>query len=236
MAVFGWLRKEPKHLVDQRRRMSEALVDYPVYEPPHRQGPHGPRHLSDQEAREFWARGKENFSHFMERRKERLDALRTFLARFDVAMDLEQAGLAAVSAWLPGNCGTLVSDLGKEETVQIFFRYLAPWVGDLRGLNVIFDLGIFFGECVIFRNPRLHWIDRQGLSDGGHAAGTAYHIDGFKRRRDWLDPMCSMLYLCGDDERDFKDMNARPGASAYQLGPRVSAERLVGTVRDLSTR
>jgi hypothetical protein len=158
--VIGWRRTEPKHLVDRRRRMSKALVDYPVYEPPHRQGPNGPRDLSDQEAREFWARGKENFSHFMEHRIERQDALRAFLANFDVAMTLEQAGLAAVSAWLPGNCGALVRDIDKEETIQIFFRYLVPWVGDLRGLNVIFDLGIFFGECVIFRYPRLHRINQ----------------------------------------------------------------------------
>ncbi|KRR12235.1 hypothetical protein CQ12_31820 [Bradyrhizobium jicamae] len=37
------------------------------------------------------------------------------------------------------------------ETMQIFFRCLKPWEDNLRGLNVIFDLGIFFGECVIAR-------------------------------------------------------------------------------------
>jgi hypothetical protein len=225
--VFSWLQKEPNHLIDHRRRMSQALIDYPAYEPLHRQGPNCPRHLPDQEAREFAARGRENFSHFIEHRKERLVALKAFLAKFGVAMDLEEKGLVAVSAWLPGNCSALVADLGKDETMQIFFRYLVPWEGDFRGLNVIFDLGIFFGECVIIRNPLLHWINRPGVSDGGYAVGSAFNIGGFKLRRDWLDPMTKMLYLSGDDEKDLR--NTHPGQ-------RVRADRLVGTVRDFSTR
>jgi len=207
--------------------MLEALIDYPAYEPLHRQGPNSPRHLPDQEVRAFAARGRENFSHFKEHRKERLGALKAFLAKFGVDMDLEDKGLAAVSAWLPGNCGALVADLGKDETMQIFYRHLMPWEGNLRGLNVIFDLGIFFGECVIVRNPRLHWINWPGASEDGYATSSAYHIGGFRLRRDALDPMSAMLHLSGDDERDLRNI---------ATGQRVRADRLVGTVRDFSTR
>lgn len=225
--MFSWLHKEPSHLIDERRRMSEALIDYPAREPLHRQGPNCPKHLPDQEAREFAARGRENFSYFMEHRNERLNALKAFLAKFGVAMDLEERGLAAVSAWLPGNCGALVADLGKAETTQIFFRHLVPWSGDFLGLNVIFDLGIFFGECVIVRNPRLHWINWPGVSNEGYALGSAYHIGGFKLRRDGLDPIGRMLRLCEDDASDSRHETA---------GRQVRADRLVGTVRDFSTR
>jgi hypothetical protein len=225
--MFGWLHKDSEHLVECRRRVSGALIDYPVYEPLHRQGPNCPKDLSSQEVQEFVARGRDNFSNFEEHRNERLGALRAFLEKFGVDMGLEERGLAAVAAWLPGNCGALVANLRKEETIQIFFRHLVPWEGDLRGLNVIFDLGIFFGECVIFRNSGLHWINWPGISEGGYATSSAYHIGGFRQRRDWLDPIHAMLYLCGDDEKDIRDKT---------IGLRVDAGRLVGTVHDLSTR
>jgi hypothetical protein len=151
--MFGWLRKNSRHLTDLRRRMSQALADYPAYQPLHRQGPNCPRHLPDQEAREFAARGRENFQYFTEQRPERLRALEAFLAKFDLVANLQNEGLAAVSGWLPGNCGALLPDLSRDETMQTFYRYLVPWEGSLRGLNAIFDLGIFFGECVIGPEP-----------------------------------------------------------------------------------
>jgi len=225
--MFGWLRREPRHLADHCRRMLEALADYPVYEPLHRQGPNCPRHFPDQEMQEFAARGRDNFAYFMEHRAERLNALKGFLAGFGVSIDLQEPGLATVSTWLPGHCGALVPNLGRDETMQIFFRYLKPWEDNLRGLNVIFDLGIFFGECVLARNPRVHWINWPGASDNGEAAASALHLTGFKSRRDGLDPMGRMLYLCEDDAKDFRDKTQ---------GERVSAERLLATVRDYSTR
>jgi hypothetical protein len=225
--MFGWLRREPRPLADHRRRMLEALADYPVYEPLHRQGPNCPRHLQDREAREFAARGRDNFSYFMAHRAERLSALKGFLAGFGLSVDLQDNGLGAVSAWLPGHCGDLLPTLGLDETMQIFFRYLKPWGDNLRGLNVIFDLGIFFGECVIARNPRVHWINWPGTSDNGEAAASGSHLAGFKSRRDGLDPIGRMLYLCEHDARDFRDNTQ---------GKRVSADQLLATVRDYSTR
>jgi hypothetical protein len=225
--MFGWLRREPRHLVDLRHRMSQALADYPVYEPPHRQGPNAPRGSSDEEARAFAARGRENFVYFEERRAARLSALRAFLAKFDVVAGLEE-GLAVVSAWLPGNCGALIpAHLSRDETMQLFYRYLAPWEGNLRGLNAIFDLGVFFGECVIARNRNLHWINWPGASDNGVAISSAFNIDGFRSRRDALDPMGRMLRLCEDDAHDIRKKTP---------GERVSVTRLLGTVRDYSKR
>jgi hypothetical protein len=232
--MLGWLRRDPAHLKEHRRRMSDALLDYPVYAPPYRQGPNYPRHLQikgedvyGRLLREFTARGRENFTYFLEQRNARLTALGIFLAKFGVMMGIDDTGLAAVSAWCPGNCGALVPNLRLDQTRQAFFQLLEPWTGQLRGLNVIVDLGVFLGECLIFRNQRLHWIYRPGTSDDGSSNSSGFQIDGFKDRRDWLDPIGFLYRVCGNDEVDL-----RAGA----VGRSVRSDALVGKVRDFSTR
>ncbi len=161
--MFRWLRRDPKPLVERRRCMSELLAEYPVYEPPYRQGRDFPRRTRNQDedeyfrlGREFAARGEENFAYFLAQREVRLAALGGFLRKFDVTMGLDDAGLQAVSAWCPGNYGALVARHHEDATRHAFFE-LAAWTGRLRGLNVIFDLGIFLGECAIARRPKLRW-------------------------------------------------------------------------------
>jgi hypothetical protein len=225
--MFNWLRRKPTQLAEQRRRMSDTLTDYPLYEPIHRQGPNCPRHFGDTEAREYAARGRENFMYFMEQRHARLNALRTFLEKFNVTVNLDDEGLANVSQWLPGNCGALVPNPREDETMQLFYQHLAPWEGRWRGLNVVFDLAIFLGECVTARNKRLHWVIWPGTSEDGAAVGSGYHIGGFRLPRDGFDPMNYMLRLSGSDENDLRNGS---------VGRWVKADRLIGTVRDFSTR
>ena len=104
--MFRWLRRDPKHLKERRQRMLDAVADYPIYGPPHWQGPNFVHRRPDQSETEheilllrFEERGHENFSYFLEHREERLAALSAFLAKFDVKMGLDDAGLAATSAW-----------------------------------------------------------------------------------------------------------------------------------------
>jgi len=231
--MFGWLRREPSHLAEHRRRAADALADYPIYEPPHRQGPNCPRHLRNQgeaayrqHIQEFDARGRENFSYFMEHRHARLTTLTTFLAKFGVTMGVDDVGLAAVSAWCPGNCGALVANLRQDAMRQVFFQ-LAPWTGQYRGFNVIFDLGIFFGECVTARNRSLHWIYKPGSSDDGSAILSGYEIAGFRDPRDWLDPMSHMYTECENAEVELR---------SGKIGRIVHADVLAGKVRDFASR
>jgi hypothetical protein len=236
--MFGWLRREPARLIEHRSRTAHALTDYPIYEPPYRQSPNFLRHLSgksDEESkrllREFLERGRENFVHLVDHRHERLTALRKFLTKFEVSMGTDDEGLAAVSAWLPHNCWALVANYRHTETHQKFFQHLEPWTGRWRGFNVIFDLGVFFGECITDRNPRLHWIYMPGASEDGRANHTGYGIAGFRNRRDdGLDPMGRIYRECANDEA-----HLRFGGGRFNIQV-VRAETLVGIVRDFSTR
>jgi hypothetical protein len=214
--MFRWLRLDPKHLRERRQSMRRALVGYPVYDPPHSQR----LPLSNEQ-------GQENFRYFLEHREARMAALSAFLEKFDVKMGFDDVGLAAVSAWCPGHFGSLARNLRDHKTGQIFFMRLQPWTEQWHGLNVIFDLGIFVGESIIARNPRLHWAREPGLGRDGVSYGSGYIIDGFKKIRDWLDPMTFIFRACGNDEE-----HSRSGKISFTVRP----DLLVGKVRDFSTR
>jgi hypothetical protein len=97
---------------------------------------------------------------FLENRSRRVEALRNFLAKFDVALSLEDDGVKAVSAWCPLYADLLVDGLQHQESDGLWRAYnwfQAPWTGPLIGLNPIFDLGVYMGECLLYRNPRLKW-------------------------------------------------------------------------------
>jgi hypothetical protein len=66
--MFRWLQREPKQLVERRQALSAPLLDYPLYEPPHRQGPNFLRRRQNQteeeyvsHIHEFVARSDQNF-------------------------------------------------------------------------------------------------------------------------------------------------------------------------------
>jgi hypothetical protein len=232
--MFGWFRREPTHVEERRHQMLDAVADYPVYQPPHRQGPNHPNRLrikGDEKYihsfRDFLARGRENFEYFLENRETRLAALQAFLAKFDVKMSRDDAGLAAVSAWCPDNCGVLASKFRDNATRQAFFQMLEPWTGSRRGFNVIFDLGVFLGEAVIARNHHLSWDYRPGASDDGSATLSGYQIIGFANKRDWFDPPQRMYGIC---------LNAEDDLRIERGGRFVREDTLVGAVRDFSTR
>ena len=107
--MFSFFRREGNRLTKHRRIVSDYLVDYPIYQPPHRQGPNYIRQADSTEYRqslsEFAARGRENFAYFIDQRLARIAALQTLLAKFSVHAGIDDFGLAAVSAWCPGNCG-----------------------------------------------------------------------------------------------------------------------------------
>jgi hypothetical protein len=234
--MFRWQQREPKPLIERRQMLSPVLADYPLYQPPHPEGPFLRRRQDQTEedykrySHEYAARSEQNFGYFMEQRSARLLALQAFLDRFGVSASLDDAGLKSVSAWLPDNAYAL-ANLRDAAVRQAFYQMQTPWTGVLRGLNVIFDLSIFFGESLIQKQPRLHWKHIPGVSDNGESFGTGYQIEGFQRKGkgNWLDPG---QYLLGCFWNDLNDL--------YSYSPTPHAFRnydlLVGLVRAYSTR
>lgn len=176
--------------------VKEMLADYPPYRPPHNANQ---VFLSPRE-------GESNMLYFFEQKSMRLKYLYQFLAKFGVEGDLDDRGLAAVSEWLPQYGGLLVNHLRSLPTMWAFYDFACPWTGAFHGLNAIFDLGIYFGECVIARNRRLRWDVR--VYDPPHRrpvgrtqpilTGSGFNIEGLKSGRGALDPILDIRGTCGN--------------------------------------
>lgn len=131
-----WLR-EPK--------LRRALVDYPVYDPPHKSEE---RVLPEDKARE-------NFQYFLDVRLERLDFFFGWLERqFGVQATLEGNGLEKLLDWSRDYIGLLLLD---EARGAVFMEYAKPWTGKYAGANALFDIGIAVGEAIVLRRPDLSW-------------------------------------------------------------------------------
>lgn len=135
----AWMRK---------RSLERALRGYPLYDPPHKVEE---RLLSKEKA-------AENFDYFMRVREQRLAHFREWLRRhFGVTLTLDEKGMRALNRWGNKYAGLLLV-LGPDgHPTDSYFTYNPPWTGEYAGHNVIFDMGIAFGEAVIASCPKLRW-------------------------------------------------------------------------------
>jgi hypothetical protein len=171
--MFAWLHRRPTPASKEKLRIVDALVDYPPYTPP----------IWHSDAQSMKDAGEAYESYFLDNRKGRVEALGSFLAKFDVALSLEDAGVKAVSAWCPTYADLLVDGLQHQESEDLWRAYnwfQAPWTGPLIGLNPIFDLGVFFGERLLYRNRRLNW---RPLINPEPGRGASHPIFGQRRGR-----------------------------------------------------
>ena len=150
--MFAWLRRKPPPIGADKRRVLAALAGYPLYDPP--------RWIS--ETKSFQAAAAEYTEFFLKHRNQRIEALSGFLAEFEVELSLNDEGLMAVSEWCPAYLDLMVDGLmhqgDAEDSIWCAYHWLeTPWTDSLIGLNPILDLGIYMGECMLSRNPRLNW-------------------------------------------------------------------------------
>ena len=183
--MFAWLRCKVPPLSKEKRRVIEALIDS---RPTHR--PCGTLKLNRRgDANEEYR------TYFLDNRNRRIDALAGFLKKFDVALSLNDEGVSSVSAWLQIYVDLLVDGLSDQENDEIWCAYhwfQAPWTGPLAGLNPIFDLGVYMGECVLRRNPRLKWWT---MVDPEPGKGVR-HLIFVQRGQRFFDPMRWMYEEC----------------------------------------
>jgi len=146
--MFRWFRRAPAGPTEQQLHVQQALADYPPYAPPE----------WNEDPDSFVEASKKYREFFLGSKDTRLEALRGFLEKFDVSMNLDDAGLMAVSAWLPQYADLLVDDLDDDRVKDAYELFTLPWTGTLSGLNPIFDLAIYYAECLWHRRTRLEWI------------------------------------------------------------------------------
>lgn len=118
---------------------------------------------------------KENFSYFKQHVPNRLRVLRDFLKKFEIDADTTDDGLAAVSGWFDCYGGLLLRFRPYDTTnLNAFMSYAPPWTDEQLGINVLWDIGIFIGECLIARRRSAHWDLNTGDPDPISLEGIGY--------------------------------------------------------------
>jgi len=131
-----------KHFIARR-----ASRGYPLYDVPHKQSE---RTMTEAEA-------QENFHYFMSVRLHRLAYFLEWLREnFAVNATLNGEGLTAVSNWADEYGGGLIQYEGHV-ALEIWANYRPIWDAAYAGLNVMIDIGIFQGEYLMVKRPKLHW-------------------------------------------------------------------------------
>ena len=162
--MFGWLWRAPPPRTEQQRQVWQALSGYPTYAPPE----WNPDTKSLRDA------NVEYRNYFFGTKELRLEALRAILAKFDIALSVDDAGIVALSAWLPKYADLFVADLDNDAVQDAYRSFSVPWSGTLGGLNPIFDLGIYYAECLWLRRTKLKWI----VTRGPERQSSAHVISG----------------------------------------------------------
>jgi hypothetical protein len=131
-----------KHAMARR-----ALRGYPLYDVPHARAE---RAMTEAEA-------QENFDYFMSVRLRRLASFVDWMSQhFAVELTLDGDGLRALSAWADEYGGGLVPG-AAHDALDTWATYAPIWSGAYAGFNVMIDVGIFQGEYLIAKRPRLGW-------------------------------------------------------------------------------
>ncbi|MCG5238121.1 hypothetical protein [Xanthobacter oligotrophicus] len=128
-------------------RMSRALVDYPIYAPPHLSRE---SELTDDEA-------QENFDYFMKMKNQRLQMFLDWMWRnFHVRLSFKPESIDQFDLWARCYNGTIVAE---EPYVisQSYQSYNPAWTGRFIGCNLIMDAGIYLGEYLIDKRPMIQW-------------------------------------------------------------------------------
>jgi hypothetical protein len=90
--------------------------------------------------------------------------------------------------------GGLIGDQSNRMT--FFGTYEPAWVGEYAGYNVMVDIGIFIGEHLIAKRPKLYWeIYRGHRDDDGEMSGPNLkrpQLGGFPRG--WGDDVLGLGY------------------------------------------
>lgn len=185
-----------KHL-----KVRRALGDYPLYDVPNKQEE---RTLDETHV-------QENFAYFMRVRVDRLASFQKWLREwFGVRATLNGDGLLALNTWVNAYGGGLVGDYPNR--AKIYATYQPVWVGEYAGYNVMVDIGIFIGEYLIAKRPRLCWeIYRGDPNDEGELTGPNLkrpQLGGFPRG--WGDDVLGLAYGAAVDARKMSHIGHDP--------------------------
>jgi hypothetical protein len=132
----------------RKRKLEGAWEQYPLYDPPQKV----------EERLLTRDRAEENFEYFMRVRQQRVAYLRDWLrSHFRVTVTLDKKGIGELSRWARKYAGLLLVRGSDGRPTLSFFTYHPSWTAENTGHNILFDVGIIFGDAIISNCPNLRW-------------------------------------------------------------------------------
>jgi hypothetical protein len=213
VSLASWVRA-----IGDRKKLSRAIADYPVYSPPH----------SLEWPRDSFREAEDNFKYFLDNKDKRLSEFISWLSIFAVDAPLTIGGLASLDVWFH----TFGPNLVHSEVVdtQALSDFYPRWDGDLRHLNVLWDLGTYFGEMICRKNEKAFWCI--GIRD--YSAAKRKMPDYFRpciqlntprRPHDILDASERVLELA-IRKKDFQSRRVPTGISLHYAQPNTLREEV----------
>jgi len=151
-----WMESLRPHYKRRQSRLRQALLNYPLYDPPHK----GEERVLPVE------QALENFRYFMDVRKERGAYFMQWLRdEFGVDASLEPAGTDATLDWARDYVPVIMPFDNRDRDPAVYYGRAEPWIGDYAGANAFVDLGAMLGEAIILRRPHLRWQMEWSMSD-----------------------------------------------------------------------
>lgn len=193
----------------ERSKLEKLITEYPVYQPPHIQPI--PRNSA--------ADAQENFVYFLSCKEQRLHYLFELIKSLGFEATNGVEGITNVDRGIHKYGAYLVSNDRSAES-ESFFSFFPPWDGELRRLNVIWDLGIFVGDAICSLSPGASWRLCVGDDDPISRKLPRFHkpcVAGIDSDRPdlWLDPFQDMLLLARA-KKELNDLGShRPDFSGY---------------------
>jgi hypothetical protein len=159
MPVWSWLHR--RHC---KQLFSRAVLTYPIYNPPHTMA----------WPRSSIRKAEENYRYFEPHKDERVSGLLEWLKQFGVDGSLTPDGLAAIDIWFHDYAHCLVGHSEFREATAL--HDLTPsWEGELHHLNVVWDLGLYFGQYICMIKPGAKWELEYGNETMRREQHDGYH-------------------------------------------------------------
>jgi hypothetical protein len=99
-----------------------------------------------------------------------------FMAILGVEAGFDNVGLGAVSNWFE-RCGGLLLHFRPRSTEAFgaFVNHQPAWTGKHVGINLVWDIGLYVGECVIARRQSAGWEIDTGDPDPISRGSLGFH-------------------------------------------------------------
>ena len=98
-----------------------------------------------------------NRDFFAARREQRAQLALNFIKEHPFGVPVNDSDIVAIWKWIFENSGLILLAYPKCRDIFVVCNQTKPWIGDLRGCNLIFDLALLLASALLRAHPNITW-------------------------------------------------------------------------------